>query len=148
MSSLGEDYCRTWDVHAPSGLVEQVFAVDVLDHDPQAGQGPGRAGIEAVIALYQAVFPDLAVAAEDTVVQGDRVAVRWSATGTHESDQLGVPATHRRVRLSGIDILRVEAGRVVERWGESNGLELMQQLAPVPAQPAYAEGRAGAEAVG
>ena len=38
------------------------------------------------------------------------------------------------MRLTGIDIVRVEAGLVVERWGETNGLELMQQLA----QPADA----------
>ena len=59
---------------------------------------------------------------------GDPAAVRWSAAGTHEGDGLGVPATHRRVRLTGIDILRVQDGRIVERWGETNGLEMMQQV--------------------
>ena len=49
-------------------------------------------------------------------------------TGTHEGDQLGVPVTHRSVRMTGIDIIRVENGQIVERWGEWNGLELMQQI--------------------
>jgi predicted ester cyclase len=56
------------------------------------------------------------------------VVVRWTGTGTHQGDQLGVPATGKQVRLTGIDILRIEEGRVVERWGETNGLEMMQQI--------------------
>ena len=54
--------------------------------------------------------------------------MRWSATGTHEGDGLGMPPTHRRVQLHGIDILRITEGRVAERWGQFNGLEMMQQL--------------------
>ena len=74
------------------------------------------------------MFPDLSVSTDDVVSSGDRLVVRWTATGTHQGDQLGVPATGKRVRLTGIDILRVEEGRVVERWGETNGLEMMQQI--------------------
>jgi predicted ester cyclase len=70
----------------------------------------------------------LHVSTDDVVISGDRVVVRWTATGTHEGDQLGVPATHRQVRMTGIDILRIEDGRIVERWGETNGLELMEQI--------------------
>jgi predicted ester cyclase len=68
------------------------------------------------------------VSTDDVVVSGDRVAVRWTAIGTHQGDQLGVPATGKQVRLTGIDILRIEDGRLVERWGETNGLEMMQQI--------------------
>jgi len=40
--------------------------------------------------------------------------------------------THQRVRLHGIDLLRIGEGKVVERWGEFNGLEMMQQLTAKP----------------
>jgi predicted ester cyclase len=123
-----EDYGKVWDVEAPDGLADRIFAPDVVDHNPQPGQGPGRDGIKTLIALYHAVFPDLHLTNNDILVSGDRAVLRWTATGTHQGDQLGVPATHRPVRMTGIDIIRVENGTIVERWGETNGLELMQQL--------------------
>ncbi len=128
MTQVLEDYRHVWDADAPRDLVERVFAPTVVDHNLQPGQGEGREGVRQAIDLYHAVFPDLRVTAEDTIVAGDRAVLRWSAEGTHEGDQLGVPATHRTVRLTGIDIVRVQDGRVVERWGETNGLEMMQQL--------------------
>ena len=90
---------------------------------------PDQTRIELKSSAYL-LFPDLTLSCDDTVASGDKVAVRWTATGTHEGDQLGVPATHRKVTLTGIDIVRIANGRVVERWGEGNGLEMMQQIAP------------------
>lgn len=130
MSQIVENYGRVWDADAPQGLVDQIFAPDVVDHNPQPGQGLGREGIRQVLELYHAAFPDLRVSNEDIIVSDDRAVLRWTATGTHEGDQLGVPASHRRVRMTGIDIIRLRDGRIAERWGEANGLEMMQQIAP------------------
>ena len=116
---IAEDYVRLWDVSAPDGLAEDLFHPKVVDHNLQPGQEPGLAGVEQIIGLYHAVFPDLTLSCDDIVPSGDKVAVRWTATGTHEGDQLGVPATHRKVTLSGIDIVRIANGRIVERWGKA-----------------------------
>ncbi|HET7477806.1 MAG TPA: ester cyclase [Dermatophilaceae bacterium] len=128
LHALAEDYVRVWDVDAPQELVDRVYAPDVVDHNPQPGQEPGREGVRQIISLYHAAFPDLRTRTDDVLVSGDRIAVRWTADGTHEGDQLGVPASHRQVRLTGIDILHTREGRVAERWGEANGLEMMQQI--------------------
>jgi predicted ester cyclase len=130
LRTLAENYVRLWDVSAPDGLAGSLFQEDVVDHNPQPGQRPGLAGVIQVIGLYHAVFPDLTLACDDVLAAGDKVAVRWTAIGTHEGDQLGGPATNRKVTLTGIDIVRIENGRIVERWGEGNGLEMMQQIAP------------------
>jgi predicted ester cyclase len=130
LRTIAEDYVRVWDVSAPDGLADSLFHREVVDHNLQPGQGPGRAGVEQVIGLYHAVFPDLTLTCDDIVAAGDKVAVRWTASGTHEGDQLGVPATHRKVTLTGIDIVRIENGLIAERWGEGNGLEMMRQIAP------------------
>ena len=98
--------CRTWDVDAPDDLIDEVYAADVVDHNPQIGQGTGIDGVKMIIGLYHAVFPDLHVTNDDMLIDGNRGTLRWSATGTHEGDQLGVPATHKSVRLTGIDILK------------------------------------------
>src|SRR3954447_953250 len=81
---IAEDYVRLWDVSAPDGLAESLFDQGVVDHNPQAGQGPGLPGVKQVISLYHDVFPDLTLRCEDIVPAGDKVAVRWTATGTHE----------------------------------------------------------------
>jgi predicted ester cyclase len=128
LNTLAGDYVLLLDVNAPAGIADRVYAPSVIDHQPLPGQGLGLDGIKQLVALYHAVFPDLSVSTDDVVSSGDRVVVRWTATGTHQGDQLGVPATGKRVRLTGIDILRIEEGRVVERWGETNGLEMMQQI--------------------
>jgi predicted ester cyclase len=127
-NQLVQDYVRVWDVTAPGDLADRIFAGDVVDHNPQPGQEPGVAGIKQIIAVYHGAFPDLHLSCDDIVGSDDRVAVRWSATGTHEGDQLGVTPTHRNVRLTGIDIVRIQGGRIVERWGEANALEMMAQI--------------------
>ena len=127
LQELVEKYVRTWDARSEASLVDEVMAPDVVDHQP-VGPADGVEGVKRDIALYHSAFPDLALTCEDYVLGEDRVAVRWSATGTHEGDGLGMPPTHRRVHLEGVDILRIAQGRVAERWGQFNGLEMMQQL--------------------
>ena len=122
------DFGRVWDADSPPELVDQVFAPEVLDHDPQPEQRQGREGFRQLLDLYHRVFPDLRLTVDDVLVYEDQAVLRWHATGTHEGDQLGIPATHREVRFTGIDMVRVEAGRVVERWGHSNELQVQQQL--------------------
>ncbi|HYO39213.1 MAG TPA: ester cyclase [Nocardioidaceae bacterium] len=127
LQKLVEKYVRTWDARAEAGLVDEVIAPDVVDHQ-SVGPADGVKGVKRDIATYHAAFPDLELTCEDYIIGEDRVAVRWSATGTHEGDGLGMPPTHRQVRLHGVDILRIAEGRVTERWGEFNGLDMMQQL--------------------
>ena len=127
LPELVEKYVRTWDARSEGSLVDEVMAPDVVDHQP-VGRADGVEGVKRDIAAYHAAFPDLSLRCEDYIIGEDRVAVRWSATGTHDGDGLGVPPTHRHVQLHGIDILRIAHGRVAERWGQFNGLDMMQQL--------------------
>src|SRR5215213_8856573 len=117
LPELVEKYVRTWDARSEGSLVDEVMAPDVVDHQP-VGRADGVEGVKRDIAVYHAAFPDLALSCEDYVIGEDRVAVRWSATGTHDGDGLGMPPTNRRVELHGIDLLRIAQGRVAERWGE------------------------------
>jgi predicted ester cyclase len=97
-----EQYGQTWDVGAPPGLIDKVLAADVVDHNPQPGQAPGIEGMRNQITRYQAAFPDLHLSNDDIIISGERAALRWSATGTHDT-----------VQFIGIDILRIQNGRVV-----------------------------------
>jgi predicted ester cyclase len=81
-------------------------------------------------------LPDLTLTVDDVFAASDRAALRWTARGTHRADLMGVPATGREVTLTGIDILRVVDGKIVERWAEFSGIELLQQLGALPEAPA------------
>ena len=129
---IAEDFVKIWDASSPPGLTERAYAPDYVEHNPLPGQGPGIDGLNQLAAVYFTVFPDLRTMAETVLTDGDLTAVRWSGVGTHEGGQLGVPPTHREVHFSGIDILRISGGKVVEHWGETNGLEVMQQIQAPP----------------
>ena len=107
---------------------DEVLAVDLVEHNPLPGQGAGREGHKQVVTLFRSAFPDLRVTTEDLVEDGDRVALRWKAEGTHRGELMGIAPTGRRVTLTGIEIVRISAGKIVERWAEDNGPMVLQQL--------------------
>ena len=77
-------------------------------------------------------FLDIRVAVEDQVAERDKVVSRWTATGTHTGDLMGIPPTGRRVDISGVTINRFSGGKIVEDWYQSDDLGMMQQLGVVP----------------
>jgi predicted ester cyclase len=77
-------------------------------------------------------FPDLEKTVDDLVGEGDKVVARWTTWGTHTGSFQGIPPTGRRVSLTGITIFRLEEGRIVEEWSESDTLGLLQQIGAIP----------------
>ena len=73
-------------------------------------------------------FPDLRVTLEDIVAEGDKAAVRWTFEATHTGDTLGIPATNRRVKVSGMSWLQCRNGRLVAGWDRWNMSGLMSYL--------------------
>ena len=84
--------------------------------------------LELPYCVFRSAFPDLRVTTEDVLEEGDRVALRWKAEGTHRGDLMGLAPTGKRVTLTGIEILRVSGGKIVERWAEDNGQAVVAQL--------------------
>ena len=64
----------------------------------------------------------------ETIAEGDRVCVRWSSTGKHTGDGLGVPATGKTIEVTGISILRVAGGKIVEAWQNWDMLGMMEHI--------------------
>jgi steroid delta-isomerase-like uncharacterized protein len=108
-----------------------LHAPDFVDFGAPSGRAPTREGfVEGVRELYQA-FPDFAADVDDLVVDVStgKVAIRWSAVGTHAGVFMGAAPTQRRVSFKGIEIITVRNGLIVERWGEWDGEDLQRQLA-------------------
>jgi predicted ester cyclase len=62
------------------------------------------------------------------IAESDNVTARFTARGIHKGDFMSLPATGKPVTMTGIEIFRIENGKIVELWGEVNLLGLMQQL--------------------
>ncbi len=111
----------------------EIIAVDFVAHHPAFPQGIlGPEGMMQTTSMFRAGFPDLRYEPEDLVCEGDKVAVRWTARGTHNGPFMGVPPTGRPVTVTGIDIFRVNGNQLVEAWVNSDFLGLMQQIGAVP----------------
>ncbi len=112
-------------------VIEELLDPGAVDHAAPPGFATGREGAKQFAAMMRSAFPDLHLTIEDMIAEGDKVVMRSTWSGTHEGEFMGIPATGRRVTVSGIDISRVADGRMVEHWGQFDALGLMQQLGAV-----------------
>ena len=109
------------------------FLVDTVEFH---GVGPGISGRTALAEFYatfSAAFPDWHMNIDDMVAEGDKVVVRWTATGTHQGEFQGIPATGKPYTQIAIAIYRLTNGRIVEGWLQTDMLNMMQQLGLMPA---------------
>jgi steroid delta-isomerase-like uncharacterized protein len=110
-----------------------LLADDFVEHEETPGLEPTKDGVMAFFRMYLMAFPDLRMAPQDVIVSGDKAVARVRATGTHQGEFMGMPATGKAVDVQLIDIMRFgDDGRVVEHWGVFDALAMMQQLGAVP----------------
>jgi len=92
--------------------------------DPLRGVG----GYMHVLDMMRSAFPDIQWKMEESIAEGDSIAVRFTLTGTHRGEFLGVPATGRQVRAAAMNHYRFSEGKIVEEWGLPDLFGLMTQL--------------------
>ena len=115
------------DLSAANELLASNFALNV-----PLPCAPGIQGINDVITACRAAFEGLNVTIEDMVAEGDKVAARFTARGVHRGAFMGLQPTGKSITMTGIEIFRIEDGKIAELWGEANLLGLMQQLGILP----------------
>ena len=81
---------------------------------------------------FRNVFPDLSCTIEEQVAEGEKVVTRWTVRGTHQGEFFGVPATGERIEMRGIQVDRLEGGKLVEERAEFDLMGALQQLGAVP----------------
>lgn len=108
-------------------------------YDPSTvhhGLGPEPFDQRANRGFYEAMwaaFPGAQLTIDDTVAEGDKLALRFHLAGEHKGEFMGVPATGRPFLLSGHTIMSFRDGRVIERWTTGDLLGLLTQLGAIPA---------------
>lgn len=90
-------------------------------------------GVKAGCFRYFEAFPDMHVALEDMIAEGDRVFLRSTLTGTHDGEYKGIPPTGRHVATECAEVFRIADGKFAGYWCLTNVAGLMRQLTEEPA---------------
>lgn len=117
-----------------AGAVLEMYSDDFVDFSsPYAERGTRDDNVRGIRDLY-AAFPDFYTEIDDLVIdlEAGKVAVRWTATGTHRGEFEGVAPTGRSVVSHGIETLRIVDGLIVERAGEWDGTAILRQIDGLP----------------
>jgi steroid delta-isomerase-like uncharacterized protein len=113
---------------------DELIASDVVFHFPGMPETiRGREAVEQLLTMFSASFQDDDITVEDQVAEGDKVASRWTWSFTHHGAFQGIPATGKRITITGVNLERFTGGKLVERWVEMDQVGMMQQLGAMPA---------------
>jgi steroid delta-isomerase-like uncharacterized protein len=113
-------------------VADELFAPDFVYHDPAGGELRRPESVKGYAAMLRDAFPDLQQTIEEQMAEGDKVAYRWTARGTHEGELMGIAPTGKRVEFTGIAVARLANGKIEEIWENYDALGMMQQLGVVP----------------
>lgn len=124
---------EAWNQRDFGGLGE-IIAADFVERGAPPGVTlpPGPAGVRALLEIFHQAFPDLHITVDDIFGEGDRVAVRSTARGTHRGALGALPPTGKQVAIPAIIIFHVAGGKVRDRWEVFDQMDMMQQLGVIP----------------
>jgi len=85
-------------------VIDSIVDVNFVEHLPFPGQGPGADGLKQVIGMMTTAFPDMHWTLEEQIAEGEKVVSRFTWTGSHEGEFMGILPTHKKVTVWGIVI--------------------------------------------
>jgi steroid delta-isomerase-like uncharacterized protein len=112
-------------------LIDDLVATDHVIHFP-SGQVHRVKSVQEWTSAAFTAFPDVRFTVDDMIAEGDKVMTRWHYNGTQTGTFLGIPPTGRRVENEGMDVFRIEDGKIAEMWVIQDSLGLLQQLGMIP----------------
>ena len=135
MSTESQDLIRRWFEEVwnkgREDAIDEMFAADGVAHGlteegDKTLRGPEQ--FKPFHRTFRSAFPDLEVVVEDTIAEGDKLAARCTVRGKHQSDSLGFAATGLSTDFTGITIVRIERGKIVEAWNNFDFMRMYKQL--------------------
>jgi steroid delta-isomerase-like uncharacterized protein len=114
-------------------LIDELVAEDFVEHEQMPGLPTmGPEAVKAAFTMFLAAFPDLHIAADDVIAEGDKVVVRGTMSGTHKGEFMGMPATGKSFKAQVIDIVAFRDGKATAHWGTMDQVAMMEQLGLAP----------------
>jgi predicted ester cyclase len=133
---VGRWFTDFWGEKCNLGVVDELAAPDMLLqyslHEPRRG----REDIKAFMMDFRKAFPNLNFwGTADLVAEGDYVVGRWEGGGTHTGPAFrdflagSLPAnTGRTMRFTGMTVLKLKDGKILEEVGLDDGVTALRQL--------------------
>ena len=109
-------------------VADEILDSQYIDHSATA---PGLENFKTYFGMISSVFPDIKVTVEDLFADDNKVAARLTIRGTQLGSFRGFPATGMQATWSGMDIIHISAGKIIERWSERDFLHMLVQLGHV-----------------
>ena len=135
MSEANKELIRRWFEEVwnkgRAEAIEEMFDENGIAHglsDDPANPIKGPRGYRPFYDRLRQAFPNIVVAVEDMVAEGDKVAARCSVRGKHEGEFLGKSATQAPVEFTGITIVRIDKGKIVEAWNNFDFMTMYKQV--------------------
>lgn len=114
-------------------LIDELYSASYVDLNPTPGVPATRDGLKMLVQMYHDAFPDLQIHTDELLVTEDKIVMRYTASGTHEGEMMGMPPTGKSATISGISILHVQEGQITAEFTLMDNMGLMQQLGLAPA---------------
>jgi predicted ester cyclase len=109
----------------------EMFDKSVIFHGLSRKLKPGVGGLRDYYSVLREAFPDMRLASEDLIAEGEKVANRYTFYGTHKGAYMGIPPTSKLVITQGMVINLFRAGKCVETWQSTDALGFLTQLGVV-----------------
>lgn len=113
-------------------LMDEGYATDVVIHTSIGEDISGIKNYKQHVSEEFSAFPDMHMTFDDLIVEGNKIATRFTWTGTHKGEYRGIPPTDKKITIWGINMARMTGGKIVEEWIRYDTLGTMQQLGLVP----------------
>ncbi len=110
-------------------VVDELHAPDYVGHIAfGGGEIQGTAAFKQFVMLQRLAFPDATFTIEDQIAEGDKVATRWTARGTHKGAFRGIAPSGQAMQITGISIHRFVDGKIQESWDNWDALRMLRGM--------------------
>lgn len=133
---MGEDrdtivhewFDQVWN-HGDESAIDRLFAADGVAHGLEGVTMRGPAEFKPFYHQFRQAFPDITVEVVDSVVEGDKIAARCLVRGTHTGPCNGLEGSGCNIEFTGMVIVHVRNGQILESWNNFDFSTLNAQLA-------------------
>ena len=120
------------DKVAALAVIDEMAATSLVFHRGNGEDIHGIKDFKQSMSKFYNAFPDNHMTIDDMIAEGDKVVIRYTLTGTHKGEYMGIPPTNKKATGWVIEIDRYAGGKFVEGWERLDSLGFMQQLGVIP----------------
>jgi steroid delta-isomerase-like uncharacterized protein len=117
---------------AAVAVIDETCATNMVFHNSTGRDIYGLKDFQQYYSKLFSAYPDIQFTIDDMIAEGDKVATRYTMTGTNKGEFMGIPPTQKKMAVWVIEIDHFTEGRLVEGWLRFDTMGWMQQLGVVP----------------